>query len=61
MKGKIYEVDNWKVRDQELTASEIHVAIKDDLPTSMEDELDDHQEDYQSLTHEEWCSLLFTI
>ena len=52
MKSKIYEADNWKVRDQEFTVSEIRVAIKDGLPTSMQDELDNHQDDYLSLTHE---------
>ena len=30
------------------------------LPSSMKDELDDHQEDYLSLTHEDWCELLST-
>ena len=61
MKGESYESDNWKVRDQELTVREIGVAFKDGLPTSMQDELDDHQEDYHSLNHEEWCDLLYTI
>ena len=44
MKSKIYEADNWKVRDQEFTVSEIRVAIKDGLLSYMQDELDDHQE-----------------
>ena len=27
----------------------------------MRDELDDHPEDYRSLTYEDWCDLLYTI
>ena len=46
---------------QELTVSEIRVSIKDRLPSSMQYELYDHQEDYCSLTHEYWCDLLYTI
>ena len=41
--------------------SEICVAIKDGIPTYMQDELDDNQEDHQSLAHEYWCDLLSTI
>ena len=47
IKGDRYEASNWKVRDQEFTISEIRVAIKDGLPSSMQDELDDHHEDYR--------------
>ena len=61
MKGDIYEADNWKFRDQEFTVSKIRVAIKYSLPTSMQDELNDNQEDYSSLYHEEWCDLISTI
>ena len=61
MKVKSYEADNWKVHDKECTVSEIRVAIKYDLPTSMQDELDDHQEDYRSLAYEDRCDLLSTI
>ena len=60
-KGKSYEAANWKLCDQELAVSEILVAIKDGLPSSMQDKLYDHQEDYNSLTHEDWCDLLSTI
>ena len=51
MKVKSYEEDNWKVSDQYFIVSEIRVAIKDGLPTSIRDELDDHQEDNLSFTH----------
>ena len=27
----------------------------------MQDEFEDHQEDYRSLTYEDWCDLLYTI
>ena len=47
-----YEAANWKVRDQEFTVSEISVVIKDGIPSSMQDELDSHQEDYRYLAHE---------
>ena len=30
-------------------------------PTSMQDELDDHQRYYRSLAHEDWCDILYTI
>ena len=61
MKGKSYEAANWKVRDQEFTVSEIRVAIKGRPPSYMQYELDGHQEDYRSLTHEDWCDLLSII
>ena len=40
---------------------EIRVSIKDALPLSIQDDLEDNQEDYRSLTHEYWCDLLSTI
>ena len=43
MKGESYEAANWKVRNQGFTVSEIRVAIKDSLHTSMKYELDEHQ------------------
>ena len=61
IKVKIYEADTWKVRDQEFMVSEIHVAIKDGILSSMQYELDDNQEDYLSLAHEDWCDLLSII
>ena len=39
----------------------IRLSIRDGLPKSMRDELDDHPEDYRSLTYEDWCDLLSTI
>ena len=51
MKGECYGKDNWKFHDQEFTVSDIHVAIKDGLTSYMQDELEDHQEDYRSLTN----------
>ena len=41
--------------------NKIRVEIKDRLPSSMQDELEDNQEDYFPLTHEYWCDLLSTI
>ena len=48
---------NWSVRNEESTISDLRLAIKDRLPKSMRDELDDHPEDYLSLTYECWCDL----
>ena len=48
------EADNWTVRNQEFMVSEVCLAIKDRLPSYMKDELEDHQEDYRSLTHADW-------
>ena len=58
MKGENYEAANWGVCNQEFTVSEIRVTIKYGLPSSMQDKLDVHQEDYRYLTHEDWCELL---
>ena len=51
MKGESAEAANWTVRNQEFTVSENRLVIKDGLPSSMQDDLEDHQEDYLSLTH----------
>ena len=61
MKGEGDEADNWTVHNQEFTASDIRLAVKDRLPSYMQDELEDHPEDYLSLTYEDWCDLLSTI
>ena len=61
MKGERYESANWDVRDKGLSKNEICVAIKDVLPSSMKDELEDNQEDYSSFTHEYWCDILSTV
>ena len=61
MKGNGYEADDWKVRNKELYVDEKKVAIKEGLPSSMWDEMEDNQEDNCSLTYEYWCDLLSTI
>ena len=61
MNGESEKAANWTIRNQEFTASEVRLEIKDRLPKSMQDELDDNTEDYRSLTYEYWCDLLSTI
>ena len=61
MKGESYEEANRKVCDQEFTVSEIRVSTNDGILSSMQYELDDNQEDYLSLAHEDWCDLLSII
>ena len=61
IKGESAETANWTVRNQEFTASEIRLATKDGIPSSMQDELEDYPEDYCSLTYEDWCDLLSKI
>ena len=61
MKGKSADAANLTVHNQEFTDSELRLAIKDRLPSSMQDELEDHPEDYWSLTYEHWCRFLYTI
>ena len=60
-KGEIFEAASWKVRDKELSVHDIRVDIKYGIPLSMQDELEDNQEDYRSLTHKYWCDLLYNI
>ena len=61
MNGESEKAANWSVHNEDFTISYLGLAIKDGLPKSMRDELDDHPEDYHSLTYEDWCDLLFTI
>ena len=61
IKGGGYEEENWKVCDKEFSVHDIWVAIKDWLPSSMQDELEESKEDYCSLANEYWCDLLSTI
>ena len=61
MKGQSAIADNWKVHNQDFTASDIRLAIKDGPPKYMRYEFYDHPEDYRSLTYEYWCDLLSTI
>ena len=61
MKGYSELAANWNVRDEEFTIIGIQLAIKDRLTKSMRDELDNHPEDYRSLTYEDCCDLLSAI
>ena len=61
MKGDRYGTSNWDFRDIEFSKNYICVAIKDRLSSSMQDELEDNQEYYRSLAHDNWCDLLSTI
>ena len=51
-------VANRSICNKEFTTSDIQLAIKDGILKKMMDELDDHREDYCSLTYEYWCDLL---
>ena len=42
MKDTIAMATNWNLRNQEFTASEVQLAIKDGLPKFMQYELYDH-------------------
>ena len=61
MKGESSKADNWTVHNQEFTTGEVWLAIKDVLPKSMQDELNNHPEEYHFLTYEDCCDLLSTI
>ena len=39
-KGDIYDQSNWRVRDYDFTEDNIHITIKDVIPTSMQDEME---------------------
>ena len=43
MKGDSTDVSNWTVHNQEFMFSKIWLGIKDRLPSSMKDELENHQ------------------
>ena len=51
MNGKSVMAANWSVRNKEFTNSDLRLSIRDGLPKSMRDELDDHPEDYCYLTY----------
>ena len=51
MKGESAKADNWTVCNQEFTDGEVWLEIKDGIPKSMQDELDDHPEDYWSFNY----------
>ena len=61
MKGESFQADSWDVRKKELYENKIIVTIKDGLPSSMQYELEDNQEEYSFLAHEYWFDLLSTI
>ena len=61
MKGNSDNSANWIICNQKFTAGEVRLAIKDRFPSSMQDELEDHPEEYFSLTYEYWCDLLSII
>ena len=61
MKGEIALATTWLLRNREFTTGDIRLAIRDRLPKSTRDELDDHPEDHINLTYEDWCELLSTI
>ena len=61
MKGKSAITPNWSVRNKEFNTSDLRLAIKDGLPKKMRDELDEHPEDYRSLSYQDSCDLLSTI
>ena len=52
-KGVGYEEDSWEIRDKYFNKDVISVTTKDGIPTFMQDDLDDNQENYSSITHEE--------
>ena len=58
--GQDFDEASWKVSEK-FSIYEIRVSIKDGLPSSIKDELVDNQEDYNTLTHEDWCDFLSTI
>ena len=61
MKGESFESDNWKICNNELYVHDIRFEVKDGLPSSMQDDFGDNQEEYRSFTHEYLRELLSTI
>ena len=61
MKSESFEADRWKVQNKSFSVHEILVSINYWIPLSMQDELEDNQEDYRHLNHEDRCVLLSTI
>ena len=52
MKCNSFDECSCKVRNKQLSEHDNLVAIKDELSSSIQDELEDNQEDYSSFTHE---------
>ena len=61
MKGEIAMASNWAFCNEEFTTGDLRLDIRDGLPKSMSDGLDNHPEYYRYLTYEYWCDLLSTI
>ena len=61
MKGESATEVKWYVRNKRVTTSDLRLAINYGIPKTMRDYLDDHTEDYSSLTYEDWCEVLSTI
>ena len=55
MKGKSFQSDSWDVSNKEFYGDYIQVAFKYGLPSYIQDQLEDNQEEYCSLGHEYWC------
>ena len=52
---------NCSVCNKKFNSSDLWLSIKDVLPKQIRDELDDHPEDYRSLTYKDFCGLMYTI
>ena len=61
MKSESFDKAIWKVYNKEFSEHKIRVDIKEGLPSSMQYEFEDNQEDHFSLTHELFCDLMSTI
>ena len=51
-KGGGYDQSDWTVRDKELFEDDMHIATIDVLITSIQDDMDDKEKHYFSLSHE---------
>ena len=61
MKGGEFEQAYWNSHRKVFNEDVIRVTTKDKLPKSMQDELEDKNEDYSPIPHEELCYLMSTI
>ena len=61
MEGVGFKESSWDVRDKEFNEDIIQVATKYGLTKSIHNELEDNQEEYCSITHEEWYDLMSTM
>ena len=60
-KGNMYDQTNCKVCDQYFTEDAIRVSTKIGIPTYMQDDMEDKDAYFISLSHEEWQGLLSTL